>query len=399
MDKFRKIFYYLVLFAAAFVFSVSVYAKDGLRVYFVDIGQGDCQLIECDGEYMLIDAGDTNKGSQVVGFLEQQGVDKFKYIIATHPHADHIGGMADVLEKYDTDEFITTSKVATTKCYEKMLNAIANKNMDGITTPVQGEKYSLGSSEFTIITPTDGVYTGDNTNCYSVGIKLTYGDTSFVMCGDAEKEEEDLILKSGLDISADVLKCGHHGSRTSTSNGFLDSVNPQYAVISCGKDNSYGHPHTETINKLESKGIGYFRTDEMGTIVAESDGSIISWNNPSSGSTGWSQKNGNSQSDYAVFGMAYGIAEIINESKDNVSAALKNKAAANNSVPEDTYSTYTEPANTGGTQYVLNTRTKKFHNTGCSSVNRMSASNKEYTSLSRTEIINKGYSPCKNCNP
>jgi competence protein ComEC len=335
---------------------LSVVAYGGeLKVHFIDIGQGDSELIEYDGKYMLIDAGDVDKGDEVIDYLKSQNVDKLSYVIATHPHADHIGGMADVINSYDADCFITTSKTATTKCYEKMLKALAAKNIS-ITTPVFGEKYKLGDAEFEIITPSDGTDFGNEANNYSVGIKLTYGNTSFVMCGDAEKEAEQMIVDSGANIKADVLKCGHHGSSTSTSEKFLDKVNPTYAVISCGKDNKYGHPHTETIEKLENRGISYFRTDEKGTIVAVSDGNKIDWNStPLSGSTGWSQ-----ESDRMVNKAVTMAAEFtVPESSVIISVVNAKNSNAGNTATEsvDTPVVSDNIVQTSG-GYVLNTNTK-----------------------------------------
>ncbi len=410
MNKFQKLFF---IFLSALFISLSslcIFAGE-MKVHFIDIGQGDSELVECDGKYMLIDAGDVGKGSDVIFYLKSQNVDKLDYIIATHPHADHIGGMADVINEYGADTFITTSKTATTKCYENMLKAISNKGMK-ITTPKNGDTYSLGSASFEIITPDDGTDFGDEANNYSVGIKLTYGNTSFVMCGDAEKETEQMIVDSGKNISADVLKCGHHGSSTSTSEAFLDKVNPTYAVISCGKDNKYGHPHKETISKLESRGIEYFRTDELGTIVAVSDGNTVSF--PSAGSTGWSQKLDiftvgiYSESAVRKVISSKGSSSVAETTQVTTHAATTQAATYEETTEATTQTVTTQaitqatavaPAATSDTQYVLNTNTKKFHRSTCSSVSKMSAKNKAFSNEDRNAIIAKGYSPCQNCNP
>lgn len=246
-----------------------------MKVHFIDVGQADSILIQSNGHNMLIDGGTTDKGDTVVSYLKSQGVETLDYIIATHPHEDHIGGLDKVINAYNVKTIIAPKKETTTKTFKDFLSAVSNKGLS-LTVPVTGTKYIIGDAYFIILSP-NGDY-GDDLNNYSVGIKLVNGSNSFIMCGDAEKESEADILKTGIDISADVLKCGHHGSDTSTSTAFLNAVNPKYAVISCGKDNDYGHPDASTLNKLAAKSVKLFRTDEQGTIVATSDGTNITWN-------------------------------------------------------------------------------------------------------------------------
>jgi competence protein ComEC len=250
-------------------------ASSDMKVHFIDVGQADSILIQSNGHNMLIDGGTTDKGDTVVSYLKSQGVETLDYIIATHPHEDHIGGLDKVINAYNVKTIIAPKKETTTKTFKDFLSAVSNKGLS-LTVPVTGTKYIIGDAYFIILSP-NGDY-GDDLNNYSVGIKLVNGSNSFIMCGDAEKESEADILKTGIDISADVLKCGHHGSDTSTSTAFLNAVNPKYAVISCGKDNDYGHPDASTLNKLAAKSVKLFRTDEQGTIVATSDGTNITWN-------------------------------------------------------------------------------------------------------------------------
>ena len=245
-----------------------------LKVHFIDVGQADSILIESNGSFMLVDAGNNDDAKLVTGYLKAQSVASLEYVIGTHPHEDHIGSLDTVIETFDVKKVIMPKKMHTTKTFEDVISAIEAKGLK-ITPPNPGDKYSLGLAEFTVIAP-NGSY-GDNLNNWSVGIKLIYGGTSFVMCGDAEAESESDIIKTGLDISADVLKINHHGSSTSSSAAFIDAVNPKYAVISLGKDNSYGHPHKEVLERLENKGIICLRTDESGTITAKSDGKSITW--------------------------------------------------------------------------------------------------------------------------
>lgn len=244
-----------------------------LRVHFIDVGQGDCELIESDGEFMLIDCGEREYSDEVIDYLNEQGATTLKYVIATHPHSDHIGGMADVISQVNVENIIMPDKVHTTMTFENMLLAIEKKGLE-ITLPNIGDIYSLGEGDFEIISPYGD---DDNLNNASVGIKLRHGNNSFVMCGDAESDMEYKIAQR--DISCNVLKLNHHGSSTSNSDYYLDAASPETVVISCGKDNSYGHPHRETLEKINKRGLELLRTDELGTIIFESDGTRIAWHN------------------------------------------------------------------------------------------------------------------------
>lgn len=243
-----------------------------LEVHFIDVGQGDATLIICDGHAMLIDGGDNGQGTALQLYLQQQNVTALDYVVATHPDADHIGGLDVIITKFDCGTILMTDYEKDTATYRDVVDAIAWRGY-GKTAPVVGDTYALGGAVFTIVGPAD---TEGSANDSSVALILQHGENRFYFEGDAEDEEQD-ILASGIPLEADVFKLGHHGSRTSNSEEMMEAVNPRYAVISVG-DNSYGHPHAEVLNRLRERGVSVFRTDEQGSIIAYSDGAAITWN-------------------------------------------------------------------------------------------------------------------------
>lgn len=247
-----------------------------MEVHFIDVGQGDATLIICDGHAMLFDTGENDKSVLLQFYLMRQGIDHLDYVVGSHPEADHIGGMDVILLKYDCDKVILPDVAVDTATYRDVLEAMEYKNYQS-TAPQVGETYHLGDAFFTIIAPNEEDY-GDNINNYSVGIRLVHGENAFIFTGDAEIQAEEDMLGNGLLLEADVLKAGHHGSHDASSAEFVEAVSPEYAVISCGKENDYGHPHKETMTILEDAGAEIFRTDEMGSIIAISDGTELTWN-------------------------------------------------------------------------------------------------------------------------
>ena len=340
-----------------------------LEVHYIDVGQGDATLIKCGSHAMLIDGGNNNKGTTVQLYLKKQGVESLDYVIGTHPDADHIGGLDVIVYKYNCDTVIMPDYEKDTKTYQELVDVIHDKNMK-ITYPVVGEQYALGEAKFTIIAPNSNSY-GGNANDYSVAILLEYGKNRFLFTGDAEEASEAEMLTNGIDISADVYKVAHHGSRSASTQECLNAVHPKYAVISCGEGNSYGHPHAEVLNRLRSMGVEVFRTDEQGSIIASSDGENITWN--CSATDSW-QSGEQTESDREN-------SEDENPGDENSGNAISDAVTSEQ------------------TTYVLNTNTKKFHRETCSSVSQIKEENFQKVQMNREELEQSGYSPCKNCNP
>lgn len=256
--------------------SSSIVTDGDLQVHYIDVGQGDSILVSCDGENILIDGGDTYAADAILGYLKKQEITKLDYVIATHPHADHIGSLDDVMDEIETESIIMPkikdSEVPTTKVYERLLDAIDENDVNVIAAK-PGDSYDIGSGVMEILAPVDDY---DDLNNYSVVSRFVYGETSFLFTGDAEKQAENDILNLGEDVKADVLKLGHHGSSTSTGESWLDAVDPKICVMSLGEGNDYGHPHEEVLQSMEDYNLDYFRTDLNGNIVIVSDGKNLS---------------------------------------------------------------------------------------------------------------------------
>jgi competence protein ComEC len=335
-----------------------------MTVHFIDVGQGDATLIECEGKAMLIDAGENDKGTLVQNYLQKNGISELEYAIGTHPHSDHIGGLDVIITKFDVKHVLLPDVETTTRTYDDVVQAMKYKRITP-EHPKRGDTYELGSATFTILSSEDNEY--NNLNDYSISILLENGNDRFIFTGDAETSAELNILHANMDISADVYHVGHHGSKTSSSESFVKAIKPKSAVISCGDGNEYGHPHAGPLNLFRSMGINVYRTDEDGTIIASSNGNGIEFSIPASTSWQVGEAKGNaSDSDTDVESVAEAAVE--NEKKDIQG-------------------------------FVLNTNTLKIHTPNCSSVNKMSEKNKEITNLTKEELVGQGYEPCGICNP
>lgn len=246
-----------------------------LQVFYLDVGQGDSTLIKTPkGEHILIDGGDNHKGQDVVEYLESLGITQLDVVIATHPDADHIGGLDTVIDAIPVKSVYAPKVSHTTNTYRDFLMAVKNRGLK-IKTAKAGLDIPLEGVTAVFIAPVAEY--GKDLNAWSAVLRLTYGNTSFLFTGDAEARSEADMLKLPEPLHADVLKVGHHGSDTSTSQEFLDAVQPTYAVISAGAGNKYGHPKKVIMNRLKKAGVEIFRTDKQGTITAISDGTNIKW--------------------------------------------------------------------------------------------------------------------------
>lgn len=311
-----------------------------LRIRFIDVGQGDAALIQCEGESMLIDGGPPEASSIIYSTLRKNQVNKLKYIVATHPDSDHIGGLSGALNYATTKKCFCSVKEHDAKPFESLKKYLRKQNVF-ITVPKAGDKVKLGSAVVTFLGPLND--SGD-TNNNSLVVRLEYGNNSFIFMGDAETAEEAQILERWKDLKSDVIKIGHHGSESSTSKELLDGVQPKYAIVSVGQDNSYGHPVQSILDRLESAKTTIYRTDLQGDITIVSDGSRL-----------------------AVYTEKY-----------NTTVHVK--------IP-------TESA------YVLNISSGKFHVPTCDGVKDMKPKNRQDTTKSREELMDEGYTPCKLCNP
>lgn len=316
--------------------------QEALEIHFLDVGQGDSTLLVCGGDAMLIDAGNNDQGVKIQNYLQKQDIETLKYVICTHPDADHIGGMDVILYKFNCETILMTEEKKDTRTYEDVINTMKSRGYKAVC-PAVGQRYSLGDAEFVIV----GLGSGNNN---SIAVLVIHGENRFLFTGDAEEDEEAEMVRGQISLEADVYKAGHHGSRTSSSRELLDAVKPDYAVISCGEGNVYGHPHAETLNTLRAMGVKLYRTDSQGSILLTSDGQDLIWS--CSPCEDWTP--------------------------GEVTAG--------------------EPERTEA-RYICNQNTMKFHYPDCPGVEQMKESNKLPVTCGREEVISRGYEPCKRCRP
>lgn len=334
----------------------------GFTVHFIDVGQADAALVICDGKTMLIDGGNTADSNLIYSYLSKRSIAHLDYIIATHAHEDHVGGLSGALNYATVGTVYSPVTSYDSSAFRNFANNV-QKQGKSITVPSVGTSFSLGNAQCTIL----AVNTTSDTNNSSIVLRIVYGSTSFLFTADAERDVEQALINRGVNLKSTVLKVGHHGSYTSTSYQFLWNVMPDYAIISCGKGNSYGHPHDEVVSRLRDADVRLFRTDMQGDIVCTSNGSSVTFS-----------VNRNAHAD--TFG---GIGD--------------------NSTGGDTGNT-TPPAAepdtpSNSTAYTLNTNSMKFHDPSCEWAQKISDRNRQDYVGSRDDLIEAGYSPCGSCDP
>ena len=313
-----------------------------LQVHFIDVGQALSVLVECDGQFMLYDGGNVDDGSLVVSYLQQQGVEELQYVFCSHAHEDHVGGLAAALAYFPAHHVYAPVTEADTKCFRDFVKYTQQQGL-AVEVPAAGTVWQLGSATITQLGP---VAQYSDTNDTSLVLRLDYGSTSFLLTGDMEADAERDLVNTGANLKADVLQVGHHGSSTSTSYLFLNSVLPEMGVISCGVNNKYGHPHEETLSILRDAGVDVYRTDLLGTITIGSDG-------------------------------------------QNYTVGTEHTAT-------DAQLNPTDPAASGTAQqgYIGNVNSKKFHLPSCPN---LPAEKNQILFSSYDEAVAAGYTPCGTC--
>lgn len=250
---------------------------DTLEVHYIDVGQGDCTLIKCGGETMLIDAGENGHEDEVFSYLREENIGKLDYVVCTHQHSDHMGGLPETIDEFGMKTIImprlTEKQTPTNKTYKAFITSVKNSGAT-VKAAVPGDIYTLGGAEFEILGPiTDDA---ESLNNMSAVIMLKFGEKKFLFMGDAEKEEELEILEAGKDLDCDVLKVAHHCSKTSSCDDFLAAATPEICVIHCGEDNDYGHPHKQPLERLKKYTSEIYRTDICGNILITCNGTELS---------------------------------------------------------------------------------------------------------------------------
>ena len=313
-----------------------------LQVHFIDVGQALSVLVECDGQFMLYDGGNVDDGSLVVSYLQQQGVEELEYVFCSHAHEDHVGGLAAALAYFPAHHVYAPVTEADTKCFRDFVKYTQQQGL-AVEVPAAGTVWQLGSATITQLGP---VAQYSDTNDTSIVLRVDYGSTSFLLTGDMEADAERDLVNTGANLKADVLQVGHHGSSTSTSYIFLNSVLPEMGVISCGVNNKYGHPHEETLSILRDAGVDVYRTDLLGTITIGSDG-------------------------------------------QNYTVGTEHTAT-------DAQLNPTDPAASGTAQqgYIGNVNSKKFHLPSCPN---LPAEKNQILFSSYDEAVAAGYTPCGTC--
>ncbi len=266
----------------------NIIINDMLKIHYIDVGQGDSILLQNEDKTILIDGGTRASKDKLLNYLTENGIETLNYVIATHPHEDHIGSLDDAINNFNVEHVLMPKKSASTKVFSDLVEAIKNKGLKAEQLEV-GTEINLADMKITILAPVKDDY--KETNDVSVGIKVDYKDNSFIFTGDVEEVAEKDIIDTGLNLKANVFKANHHASTTSNSKEFIEKVNPTYAIIQVGEGNSYGHPHTEILELFQQNNITVYRTDRNGNIVLTTDGKTIDFEVEKGSKTGYTDTN------------------------------------------------------------------------------------------------------------
>lgn len=365
-----------------------------LTVTWLDVGQGDAAVIQCGGQSMLIDGGKPEKSSYIYAWLQQHGLSYLDVIVATHVDADHIGGLSGALNYASVGTAYCPETTGTTETFQSFVKYLAKRDRS-ITVPTAGETFALGGAQVQILGP---LHRAEDSNDNSIVLKVSFGATSFLFTGDAERAEEQDLLNAGVNLQSTVLKVGHHGSDTSTSYPFLRAVAPQYAVISVGAGNSYGHPTEAVLSRLRDAGVTTFRTDMQGEITAVSDGQTINFSTAKNAAAETLANAGAGQNTDQTGG-GNSATQTAGSGQNTGGAATTGAGAAGAAAIASANAGGAAGADTTAGSYVLNTNSHKFHLPSCSSVETIKKKNRKDVNESREQIISEGYAPCKRCNP
>ena len=365
-----------------------------LEIHYIDVGQGSATLLKSGSHAMLIDTGDSDQGTKIQLYLKKQGVGNLDYLVLTHPDADHIGGAPVIITKLGIGQLFLSNYKKDNKTTQKVTDAMQYKGLTASDYQV-GDTFALGNASFTILAPVKEYADSNNA---SIALMVQNGNNRFLFTGDCEAEAEADMVASQADLHADVYLAGHHGSDTASSQAFMDAVSPAYAVISCGEGNSYGHPHAEVLNRFRSMGIQVFRTDEQGSVVAESDGTGITWNCAPSETWQTGERTKNAQT-----GAENAETQPANETpiQETDTAAVQDKPATGQSdavtLPAQEQKSVVADETPQAGNYIGNRNNGKLHKASCS---YLPDPQNQVPFTTREEAVAAGYDdPCKRCNP
>ena len=322
--------------------------EDNLQLHFIDVGQADAILVSCQGKHMLVDGGNVEDSSLVYSYLKKHNVSHLDYVVCTHAHEDHVGGLSGALTAATASKVFAPVTDYDTKAFRNFV-AKAEERECTVEIPSTGTSFQLGGATVTVIGPLKQY---DETNNTSIVLRIVYGETSFLLTGDMETEAEKDLLEAGIHLRSTLLKLGHHGSNTSTSYRFLREVAPTYGVISVGTDNSYGHPNDEVLSRLRDANVTLYRTDLQGDVICTSDGKSLTF--------------------------------TTNKSTNLPVNPPESEKTTSNSDSATEYS------------YIGNVNTKKFHLPTCQ---HMPAEQNRIYFITREEAVSNDYEPCGTCNP